>query len=332
MNNISRCTRFRVATLIVLTIFGSHAPGLRAAASLEQTPVSPWINLRAVPKPVRGQSYRFSLCTGELLAPDAVSSTCMPDDAALTVGGAAPNTAVVFRLQTGSFLPPGFILDGNGVIRGAAGADPTKLKEIKVCAIQTGPIGTNFNCQGQPIKFANKVEFAKNPTPAGGGAGSNVGKIVAYTALMGGVLATTAYAVSQVEPIDLGNVTGSSTTTTPTNNNPAPVSNTPSTVGLGTFTCSVANDTSGFRSCTGSVNIRAGTLLAARQGQSLSVVVAPSAFVGTFIAPALGGTTGTVSLRATLPRTCPTQVLIAFSPDGNSVIESLAVSIPVSCP
>ena len=187
--------------------------------------------------------------------------------------------------------------------------------------------------QNSPRPLPPDTAAGSTPTaPPGSSGGGSVGKIVRYSALMAGILGATAYAAAQVEPVDLGTSTGSSNTTTTANNNPTPVSNTASTIGLGAFACSVANDTSGFRSCTGSVNIRAGTLLAARQGQSMSVVVAPSAFVGTFIAPGLGGTTGTVSLRATLPRTCPTQVLIAFSPDGNSVIESIAVSIPVSCP
>lgn len=187
--------------------------------------------------------------------------------------------------------------------------------------------------QNSPRPIAPQTAAAPGtsaPPPTGG---SSVGKIVGWTALMGGALAAGAYAASQVEPIELGTTTGSSNTTTTTNNNPAPVRNTPSTIGLGTFSCSAANDTSGFRNCTGTVNIRAGTLLAARQGTTISVVTTPSFFAATFIAPGLGGTTGTVSLRATMPRTCAVQTFVSFFVPGNNVaFESIEQIIPVSCP
>ena len=182
--------------------------------------------------------------------------------------------------------------------------------------------------QADPIDPGVTAPGVSAPPPAGG---SSVGKIVGWTALTGGAILAGAYAASQVEPIDLGTTTGSSNTTTTRNNNPAPVGNTAATIGLGTFNCGSANATSNFRSCVGSINVRAGTLIGARQGTTISAVTQPSVFVGRFTAPASGGTTGTVELRATVA-SCPVQTAILFSVDGTVFFESIAVSIPVSCP
>ena len=145
--------------------------------------------------------------------------------------------------------------------------------------------------------------------------------------LVGGVVGG-AYVYEQAQL--LAEETGSTNTNT-TTNNPTPTSNTPSTVGLGGFSCTAANATSNFRTCTGSINVRAGTLLGARSGSSIGVQTTPSFFVGTMTAPAVGGTTGTVSLRATLA-SCPTQTSVNFAPVGGQPFESVSVSIPVSCP
>lgn len=166
------------------------------------------------------------------------------------------------------------------------------------------------------------------PPPTGGG---SVGKIVGWTALMGGAIAAGAFAASQVEPIELGTITGSSNTTTTTNNNPAPVAETPSTVGLGPFSCSVPNDFGQVR-CEGTVNVRAGTRLAARQGAALTMVTQPTTLIGRFVGPGLGGTTGTVTLSAaTFSSLCRNQTQIAFTADGNLFFETIQVSIPVTC-
>lgn len=195
------------------------------------------------------------------------------------------------------------------------------------------------DCKQEEEKRNTEQQEAANQTPTpttpvNSGGGTSIGKIVGWTALLGGSIVGGLYVASELEAIsELDTFTGSSNTTTTTNNNPAPVSNTPSTIGLGSFNCSVANDTSGFRNCTGTVNIRAGTLLAARQGTTISVVTTPSFFATTFIAPGLGGTTGTVSLRATMPRTCAVQTFVSFFvPGSNLAFESIEQIISVGCP
>lgn len=193
-------------------------------------------------------------------------------------------------------------------------------------------------CKQEEEKRNTEQQEAANQTPTpttpvNSGSGTSIGKIVGWTAILGGSLVGGLYVASELAAISELDTTGSSNTTTPTNNNRAPVTNRPSTIGLGLFNCSVANDTSGFRNCTGTVNIRAGTLLAARQGTTISVVTTPSFFTATFIAPGLGGTTGTVSLRATMPRTCAVQTFVSFFvPGTNTAFESIDQMISVSCP
>lgn len=110
-------------------------------------------------------------------------------------------------------------------------------------------------------------------------------------------------------------------------------SSTPSTVGLGSFSCSALNAAGTFRTCTGAINVRAGTLLAAKQGTTVTVLTAPGFFHGTFVAPGLSGTTGTVSMTITPGSACPgTQTSIGFYLVGSNVaFEALTQSIPVSC-
>jgi len=167
-------------------------------------------------------------------------------------------------------------------------------------------------------------------TPPPTSSGPSIGKILGWTTVLVGGVVGGAYVYEQAQL--LAEETGSTNTnTTTTTNNPTPTSNTPSTVGLGGFSCTAANATSNFRTCTGSINVRAGTALGARAGSSIGVQTTPSFFVGTMTAPSVGGTTGTVSLRATLA-SCPTQTSVNFAPVGGQPFESVSVSIPVSCP
>ncbi len=176
--------------------------------------------------------------------------------------------------------------------------------------------------QNAPTQAPTQV----TPPPAG----PSMGKILGLTtALVGGIVGG-AYVYQQAQL--LAEETDSFTTTTTTTGNPTPTSNRPSTVGLGQFSCTAANSTSNFRSCTGAINVQAGTILAARAGSSIGVQTLPSIFTGTLTAPALGGTTGTVSLRATVA-SCPTQTsVVFFVPVSLQQLETVSVSIPVSCP
>lgn len=107
--------------------------------------------------------------------------------------------------------------------------------------------------------------------------------------------------------------------------------NTPSTFSVGEFRCSAANPNNNLRTCVGGINVRAGTLLGARQGTTIVAVTVPS-FNGTFVAPAFGDVTGTVTLRANVGSSCPpTQTNLGFSPVGGNTFETFAVSIPVIC-
>lgn len=173
------------------------------------------------------------------------------------------------------------------------------------------------------------VNSSPGGTAPSGGGGSSMGKLLGWTAAAGAAVIGGAYLWEQsIAAQEAAGVTNQQ----PIITNPVS-NNTPSTVGLGTFSCGAANSTSNLRSCVGAVNVRAGTLLGSRQGQTISVTTTPSFFAGTFVAPAAGGTTGTVSLRATLsPSLCTTQTFINFALVNGQPFESVPQSISVSCP
>ena len=164
--------------------------------------------------------------------------------------------------------------------------------------------------------------------PTGGGGGS-MGKLLGWTAAAGAAVIGGAYLWEQsIAAQEAAGVTNPQPITGPVSNN-----NSASTVNAAGFNCGAANSTSSLRSCLGAVNVRAGTLLGNRQGQTIAVTTTPSSFASTFVAPAAGGTTGTVELRATLsPGLCTTQTFVNFAVVNGQPFESVAMSIPVSCP
>lgn len=190
----NRYPHTRTVILLVVIAIGSSAMARQAP----RTPAPPQapapaaqgnagLNISQMPTPVVGKPYRFSLCSGEVLAPTAVSKPC---------------GRVTFRLQNGSFLPPGLHLDGFGVISGTTNVDVSKLS-VKICAIQIGAYGSNFNCQGQPVGFAGGKAAVLTPppppapvtppVPPGGGVAGAVKGIVGVSAVaIGGAYAYSA--------------------------------------------------------------------------------------------------------------------------------------------
>lgn len=147
------------------------------------------MNFIGLPKPEKGKLYRFSLCTGEMLAASAVSRPCYPADAK-GVTGAAPNHPIAFHLENTSFLPPGFTLDGNGVITGAADADLSKLKAVNICAIQQGGMDSNYLCKGERVDFKGlKVKPVQPAAVVKSGGGSGAGTALKVAAGVGGAAA-----------------------------------------------------------------------------------------------------------------------------------------------
>lgn len=215
MSNRSAHTQ-TVALLIVIAV-GSSAVARQAGqpAAPAQAPAqasaaagqgSAQLNVSQMPLPVRGVPYRFSLCLGRLLNPGEVSAPCRTaqSNAAQTVGGTAGNGVVTFRLENGSFLPPGLTLDGFGVISGTTSVDLTKLT-IKICAIQLGTYGTNFNCKGKPVGFG-KETLITPPTPpapatpatSATGGGSSGGKMLGVLAGSAAAAGAGLYAAKQL--------------------------------------------------------------------------------------------------------------------------------------
>lgn len=186
------------------------------AAGAAQAPGALSLKLAGLPSPKKGQAYRFSLCTGMVLGPDDVSQVCNPGDAA-GVAGNAQNLPIVFRLETTSFLPPGFTLDGNGVINGAPGADLSKLKAVRICAFQVGGFGTNFASRCQQVDFRG-LRMAQPAPKAGGKAGGNTAlkAAVAGGVGLGGLIAVKKAMDGLKASTDEFNqaVNGGSTTTT----------------------------------------------------------------------------------------------------------------------
>lgn len=208
MSNRSAHTH-TVALLIVIAV-GSSAVARQAGQPATPAPApatagqggSVILNVSQMPTPVRGKPYRFSLCHGKLLDVGDKSAPCRAQtDAGRTVSGATGNSVVTFRLENGSFLPPGWHLDGFGVITGPANADVSKVK-VKICAIQLGAFGTNFNCKGQPVGFGNAVAFGNTPPPPpptpGVGGGPSLGKGAALIAGGTGAVAAGLIAAQQL--------------------------------------------------------------------------------------------------------------------------------------
>jgi hypothetical protein len=189
------------------------------AAAPAPAPAGLTLNVAGVPPPKKGEAYRFSLCTGEVLAADSVSRPCNPADAKRTVSGTAQNLPIVFRLGPTSFLPPGFTLDGNGVIAGTPGADLSKLKSVRICAIQLGAFGSNFACQGQEVNF--KKLTINTPQPAQvvkSGGGSGAGTALKVGVGVGGAAAAIIVlknAIGDLNDVQAANATSSTTTTAP---------------------------------------------------------------------------------------------------------------------
>lgn len=203
-----RYAHTQAVVLLMVIAIGSSAMARQARqpAAPAQAPApagqgNAGLNIAQMPTPVIGKPYRFSLCLGRLLQPGEVSAPCRTaqTNAAQTVGGTAGNAVVTFRLENGSFLPPGLTLDGFGVISGTTNVDVTKLK-VKICAIQLGSYGTNFNCQGKPVGFGKDVIITPPPpppapvtpaVPPGGGGGGGAGGVKAIlgvtAAVAGGV-------------------------------------------------------------------------------------------------------------------------------------------------
>ena len=118
--------RYRAQAVAVLAVLAALTLGAGAAAFQAPTPplapthVAPTehgdlsVNIAQMETPVKGQPFRFSLCSGASLATTTASGPCHAAEAAKTVGGAAQNSLIVFRLPIGSFLPPGLHLTGDG--------------------------------------------------------------------------------------------------------------------------------------------------------------------------------------------------------------------------
>jgi hypothetical protein len=189
-------TQYRAQAVAVIV-----ALSLGASATAFQAPAVPAVggptglnlNVSQIPTPAKGQAVNFSLCSGATLGPNAASGPCHAAEAAQTVSGAPGNSLITFRLQNGSFLPPGLHLNGDGVITGTTTADLSKIV-VKICAIQVGAIGSNFNCQGQPVGFNGgkavvlgntpKVPAAAAPARAGGLSGGT--KALIFVGVLGG--------------------------------------------------------------------------------------------------------------------------------------------------
>lgn len=198
----------RTVVLLMVIAIGSSAMARQAAppAAPAQAPApagqgNAGLNVAQMPTPEIGKPYRFSLCSGEVLAPTAVSKPC---------------GRVTFRLQNGSFLPPGLHLDGFGVISGTTNVDVSKLN-VRICAIQIGAYGSNFNCQGQPVGFAGGKAAVLNPPPpapapvtpvppggggGGGGGGASVLKVVGGSVAAAGAGLAAANLLSNVSGPD----------------------------------------------------------------------------------------------------------------------------------
>lgn len=204
-----RYTYVRIVLVLSLIALGSSPIAFQQPRATSpgagQGQGSPSFNLSGLPAPVKGQAYRFSLCLGRLLAANEVSRPCNPADAASTVSGAAQNLPIVFRLGTTSFLPPGFTLDGNGVINGAANADLSKLRNVGICAGQVGGIGTNLgnNCQQVDFNGLKKVQTPQTapvnaPPPAKAqSSGPGMGTALAVTGVVGAAAVGGAYYYQQ---------------------------------------------------------------------------------------------------------------------------------------
>ena len=186
---MNRYRTHAVAVLIALTLGAGAAAFQPPTPPLAPTHVAPTehgdlsVNIAQMETPVKGQPFRFSLCSGASLAATTASGPCHAAEAAKTVGGAAQNSLIVFRLQNGSFLPPGLHLNGDGVITGTTTADVSQLS-VKICAIQVGGSGT---CQPQTVGFNGGKAAIMRPPPApaaavapaaAGGGGMGVGTAV----------------------------------------------------------------------------------------------------------------------------------------------------------
>src|SRR5688572_27713650 len=112
-------------------------PGAPAQAPAAAAPGGVNLNVSQIPLPAAGAPFRFSLCLGRHLEPGEVSAPCRTGqaNAAQTVGGTAGNSVVTFRMENGSWLPPGLVLDGFGVITGTPTVDVSKVI-VKICAFQ----------------------------------------------------------------------------------------------------------------------------------------------------------------------------------------------------
>ena len=115
---------------------------------------------------------------------------------------------MTFRLENGSFLPPGLHLDGFGVISGTTDVDLSKLN-VKICAIQLGGYGSNFNCQGQPVGFGKEVVLGNTPAPppaaaATGGGGGITALVTGLGLAAAGALGYAAYKGASCGPIPIG--------------------------------------------------------------------------------------------------------------------------------
>jgi len=198
----SQYARALTVVILIPIALGSSAMAIQAppaGAAAGQGNLS--LNIAQMITPIKGQAYRFSLCLGRLLAPTEISAPCRTAEATAskTVSGVAENTVIGFKLQNTSFLPPGFHLDGFGVITGTSDADVSKLN-VRICAFQIGGIGSNFNCQGQPVGFdggltaqlVNPAPTLLSAAPAAGG-GFPTGAVAGLAVLGAGTAAAVVY-------------------------------------------------------------------------------------------------------------------------------------------
>jgi hypothetical protein len=147
------------------------APQASAGGGLSFTPPK-------LPLFERGQAFRISLCTGELLRADQPSPRCLPSSAKTVTGG--HNADYVFTTPSGTFLPPGLTVDAFGVLHGTGAVDLSTVV-LNICVRQ---LNETDSCQ--PVGFGDNSPQAQ----AQKAKGPSVGKIVGgVTAAAGGAAA-----------------------------------------------------------------------------------------------------------------------------------------------
>ena len=182
---VSRRRRGAMSVLLsVSLLFGGIAP-TAAQDSLSFKPVTPDVILD---KYKMGDSFRYSVCTGQFLRAGDPSPICNKSNAKSVSGG--HNAPYVFSTGT-TFLPPGVHIDANGVLSGVVTADILN-KPMIICVRQ---LNEQANCKGlgkftgiQSIAATASTTASTAPSTAPAAGPSTAGAI-GGTLLVGGLVA-----------------------------------------------------------------------------------------------------------------------------------------------